>query len=110
MDAERQLSAAATAARAALAGCEKSPGATKPDPILVADSVRRTFGGITAVDVDHLEGVVVLEAGVAPPEAAVAAAGGERRTTAAEEAGERRRQLAHGAAALCPARRERPRG
>lgn len=55
MDAERQLSAAATVARAALAGCEKSPGATKPDPILVADSVRRTFGGITAVDVDHLE-------------------------------------------------------
>ena len=27
----------------------------KPDPILVADGVRRNFGGLTAVDVDHLE-------------------------------------------------------
>src|SRR4051812_28148754 len=33
--------------------CE--PGATKPDPILVADGVRRLFGGLMAVDVDHLE-------------------------------------------------------
>jgi branched-chain amino acid transport system ATP-binding protein len=33
--------------------CE--PGAPKPDSILVADSVRRTFGGLVAVDVDHLE-------------------------------------------------------
>ncbi|MGA0894533.1 MAG: ABC transporter ATP-binding protein, partial [Ilumatobacteraceae bacterium] len=27
----------------------------KPDPILVADAVRRRFGGIVAVDVDHVE-------------------------------------------------------
>ena len=27
----------------------------KPDPILVADGVARRFGGLTAVDVDHLE-------------------------------------------------------
>jgi neutral amino acid transport system ATP-binding protein len=31
------------------------PGVAKTDPILVADGVRRTFGGLTAVDVDHLE-------------------------------------------------------
>ena len=27
----------------------------KPDPILVADGIRRQFGGLVAVDVDHLE-------------------------------------------------------
>jgi branched-chain amino acid transport system ATP-binding protein len=31
------------------------PGVAKPDPILVADNVTRTFGGLTAVDVAHLE-------------------------------------------------------
>ena len=31
------------------------PGVAKPDPILVADGIRRQFGGITAVDVEHLE-------------------------------------------------------
>ncbi|NPC95334.1 ABC transporter ATP-binding protein [Nocardioides sp. zg-DK7169] len=31
------------------------PGASKPDPILVATGVTRTFGGLTAVDVDHVE-------------------------------------------------------
>jgi branched-chain amino acid transport system ATP-binding protein len=31
------------------------PGVPKPDPILVVDSMRRRFGGLTAVDVDHLE-------------------------------------------------------
>jgi branched-chain amino acid transport system ATP-binding protein len=34
---------------------EPVPGAPKPDPILVVDGLRRTFGGIHAVDVDHLE-------------------------------------------------------
>src|SRR3954465_7393627 len=34
---------------------ECEPGVAKPDPILVADDVRRTFGGLTAVEVDHLE-------------------------------------------------------
>jgi len=34
---------------------EARPGAAKPDPILVADSVRRAFGGLVAVDVDHVE-------------------------------------------------------
>ncbi|GAA4734351.1 ABC transporter ATP-binding protein [Isoptericola chiayiensis] len=32
-----------------------TPGAAKPNPILVADHVVRRFGGMTAVDVDHLE-------------------------------------------------------
>ena len=31
------------------------PGSVKPDPILVADGVRRQFGGLVAVDVDHFE-------------------------------------------------------
>ncbi|HWG94713.1 MAG TPA: ABC transporter ATP-binding protein [Mycobacteriales bacterium] len=31
------------------------PGAKKPDPILVADGVVRRFGGLTAVDVGHVE-------------------------------------------------------
>ena len=31
------------------------PGCKKKDPILVVEGVSRTFGGLTAVDVDHLE-------------------------------------------------------
>ncbi|MET1042735.1 MAG: ABC transporter ATP-binding protein [Microbacteriaceae bacterium] len=31
------------------------PGVPKVDPILVADNITRTFGGLTAVDVEHLE-------------------------------------------------------
>jgi len=38
-----------------LAGVEPVPGVAKPDAILVADDVRRTFGGLTAVDVEHVE-------------------------------------------------------
>lgn len=34
---------------------EPGPGCKKVDPIIVADHVTRTFGGLTAVDVDHLE-------------------------------------------------------
>lgn len=34
---------------------EAVPGCKKKDPILVADHVKKTFGGLTAVDVDHLE-------------------------------------------------------
>jgi neutral amino acid transport system ATP-binding protein len=33
----------------------ETPGSTKPDPILIADRITRTFGGLTAVNVDHLE-------------------------------------------------------
>ncbi|MDM8084101.1 ABC transporter ATP-binding protein [Cellulomonas cellasea] len=43
------------AARPALADVERVPGSAKPDPILTAQDVTRTFGGMTAVDVDRLE-------------------------------------------------------
>jgi branched-chain amino acid transport system ATP-binding protein len=38
-----------------MAGAVPEPGSAKSDPILVADRVRRSFGGLTAVDVGHLE-------------------------------------------------------
>ena len=38
-----------------LAFVDNTPGVPKPDPILVADSVTRKFGGVTAVDVQHFE-------------------------------------------------------
>src|SRR3954449_13549819 len=44
-----------SAARAALKGVPHEPGAPKPDPVVVVDGVRRTFGGLTAVDVEHVE-------------------------------------------------------
>ena len=34
---------------------EIAPGVAKVDPIIVVDNVSRTFGGLTAVDVEHLE-------------------------------------------------------
>ncbi|GIH45912.1 amino acid/amide ABC transporter ATP-binding protein 1, HAAT family [Microbispora rosea] len=43
------------AALAAFAGLDQEPGVPKPDPILVVDKVVRRFGGLTAVDVDHVE-------------------------------------------------------
>jgi branched-chain amino acid transport system ATP-binding protein len=43
------------AAVAALADVPREPGVPKPDPILVADGIVRRFGGLTAVNVDHLE-------------------------------------------------------
>ncbi len=36
-------------------GVVAEPGVAKPDPILVADNVTRRFGGLHAVNVDHLE-------------------------------------------------------
>jgi branched-chain amino acid transport system ATP-binding protein len=39
----------------ALADITGVPGVSKPDPILVADHIVRRFGGLVAVDVDHLE-------------------------------------------------------
>lgn len=38
-----------------LAKGEPVPGVAKVDPIMVIDNVTRRFGGLTAVDVDHLE-------------------------------------------------------
>ena len=43
------------AAAAALADVPHEPGAPKPDPIVIADNVLRQFGGLTAVDVEHVE-------------------------------------------------------
>jgi branched-chain amino acid transport system ATP-binding protein len=43
------------ARRALMAPVERVPGATKPDPILEVDHITRQFGGVTAVDVEHLE-------------------------------------------------------
>jgi neutral amino acid transport system ATP-binding protein len=40
---------------AALADVACEPGVPKPDPILIADNVVRRFGGLTAVDVKHVE-------------------------------------------------------
>lgn len=37
------------------AGVPRTPGAPKRDAILVADHVVRRFGGLTAVDIDHVE-------------------------------------------------------
>jgi neutral amino acid transport system ATP-binding protein len=41
--------------RAVLAGVDSEPGSAKPDPILNVDNIVRQFGGLTAVDVSHLE-------------------------------------------------------
>ena len=38
-----------------LAEVAHAPGVAKPDPILVVENMRRAFGGLVAVDVDHLE-------------------------------------------------------
>ena len=47
--------ASATPLPLALADVAHEPGAPKPDPILVADDIVRQFGGLTAVDVEHIE-------------------------------------------------------
>jgi len=52
------VKAASTAkerATAALADVPRVPGVAKPDPILVVDKVVRQFGGLRAVDVEHIE-------------------------------------------------------
>ena len=43
------------AAAVALADVPHEPGAPQPNPILVADGITRQFGGLTAVDVEHIE-------------------------------------------------------
>jgi branched-chain amino acid transport system ATP-binding protein len=55
MVADRVYTETAQRARAALAGVQAAPGVAKPDPILLADKVKKNFGGVTAVDVDHVE-------------------------------------------------------
>ena len=44
-----------TADRVPLQIGDPAPGVKKVDPILVADNVTRSFGGMTAVDVEHVE-------------------------------------------------------
>jgi len=39
----------------AFASVVEEPGSAKPDPIIVADEVERRFGGLVAVDVQHVE-------------------------------------------------------
>jgi neutral amino acid transport system ATP-binding protein len=51
--AEPKMSAATTAA--ALAAVPHEPGVAKPDPILVGGGIVRRFGGLVAVDVEHIE-------------------------------------------------------
>ncbi len=46
---------AETGAAARLAGIAPVPGVAKLDPILTVDGMRRSFGGLVAVDVEHLE-------------------------------------------------------
>jgi branched-chain amino acid transport system ATP-binding protein len=55
MVADRVYTETAQRARAALAGVQPAPGVAKADPILLADNVRKNFGGVVAVDVDHIE-------------------------------------------------------
>ncbi len=43
------------ALRAELRTLEDTPGVAKPDPILTVDHIERRFGGMTAVNVEHLE-------------------------------------------------------
>ncbi|RFA07301.1 ABC transporter ATP-binding protein [Subtercola boreus] len=49
------ITAAGAAAKASVAGVPHEPGVAKPDAILTVDHVTRRFGGMTAVDVQHLE-------------------------------------------------------
>jgi ABC-type branched-subunit amino acid transport system ATPase component len=44
-----------SSAREGLASVPHEPGAPKPDPVVVADHITKSFGGLTAVDVDHVE-------------------------------------------------------
>ena len=55
MPAESKISDAQARATTALATVSPTPGAPKPDPILLADKIQKHFGGVVAVDVEHIE-------------------------------------------------------
>jgi neutral amino acid transport system ATP-binding protein len=58
MSAEPQPSATAPSGTAVVRPLDdvgREPGVAKPDPILVADGVLRHYGGLVAVDVEHIE-------------------------------------------------------
>lgn len=45
----------ATRSKEVFAKVEATPGVAKPDPIIVAEGIKRVFGGLTAVDVERLQ-------------------------------------------------------
>ena len=49
------VSDAQSRAVTALSKVAPEPGAPKPDPILLADKIQKKFGGVVAVDVEHIE-------------------------------------------------------
>jgi branched-chain amino acid transport system ATP-binding protein len=51
----RELTPTVAAVRQALDGVAREPGSAKPDPILVGSQIKRAFGGLVAVNVDHVE-------------------------------------------------------
>ncbi|WP_217370060.1 ABC transporter ATP-binding protein [Nonomuraea antri] len=55
MRAESTTTDRKAAALAAFKDLDREPGVPKPDPILVVDNVVRRFGGLTAVEVEHVE-------------------------------------------------------
>ena len=55
MPAESKFSDAQAHAVAALETVSPTPGAPKPDPILLAEKIQKNFGGVVAVDVEHIE-------------------------------------------------------
>ena len=55
MPAEIKISDAQVRAIAALETVPAAPGAPKPNPILLADKIQKNFGGVVAVDVEHIE-------------------------------------------------------
>ena len=55
MSADTPTGTVTSSAAAVLDGVDQIPGSAKPDPMLVADGIVRRFGGLTAVDVRHLE-------------------------------------------------------
>jgi neutral amino acid transport system ATP-binding protein len=55
MRAETVTTHSKAAALAAFQDLDREPGVPKPDPILVVDNVVRRFGGLTAVEVEHVE-------------------------------------------------------
>jgi branched-chain amino acid transport system ATP-binding protein len=52
---EPRAQAATASTASGLDGVPAEPGVPKPDPILVVDGIKRVFGGLTAVNVDHME-------------------------------------------------------
>ena len=55
VDTKSALGPRGQASQAALAHVPNIPGSAKPDPILDVSSVKRSFGGLTAVDVAQVQ-------------------------------------------------------